>query len=92
VTTSIWQRIRGGGQPGLTCVELVELVTDYLEGALSPAEHARVERHLDACENCTHYVEEMRTTIALVGRIEEDDLSEEAKSELLEAFRGWARG
>ena len=90
--TSIWQRIRGGGQPGLTCVELVELVTDYLEGALSPSEHARVERHLGACENCTRYVEEMRTTITLVGRIEEDDLSPEAKSELLEAFRGWARG
>jgi anti-sigma factor RsiW len=90
--TGIWQRIRGGGQPGLTCVALVELVTDYLEGTLSPSEHARVETHLGACENCTRYVEEMRTTIALVGRIEEDDLSEEAKSELLEAFRGWARG
>jgi anti-sigma factor RsiW len=89
--TSIWQRIRGGGQPGLTCVELVELVTDYLEGALSPSEHARVERHLGACENCARYVEEMRTTIELVGRIEEDDLSPEARSELLEAFRGWAR-
>jgi anti-sigma factor RsiW len=54
--TSIWQRIRSGGQPGLTCVELVELVTDYLEGALSPSEHDRVERHLGACENCTRYV------------------------------------
>ena len=92
MTASIWQRIRGGRQPGLTCAELVELVTDYLEGALSPSEHARVERHLGACENCMRYVEEMRTTIALVGRIEEDDLSAEAKSELLAAFRGWARG
>jgi anti-sigma factor RsiW len=90
--TSIWQRIRGGGQSDLTCVELVELVTDYLEDALSPSEHARFERHLRACEHCTRYVEEMRTTITLVGRIEEDDLSAEAKSELLEAFRGWARG
>ena len=92
MTASIWQRIRGGRQPGLTCAELVELVTDYLEGALSPSEHARVERHLGACENCMRYVEEMWTTIALVGRIEEDDLSAEAKSELLAAFRGWARG
>ena len=92
MTASIWQRIRGGRQPGLTCAELVELVTDYLEGALSPSEHARVERHLGACENCMRYVEEMRTTIALVGRIEEDDLSAEAKSELLAAFRGGARG
>jgi len=89
--TSIWQRIRGGGQPGLTCVELVELVTDYLEGVLSPSDRDRFERHVGACENCTRYVEEMRTTIALVGRIEEDALSEEAKSELLEAFRGWVR-
>ena len=90
--TSIWQRIRGGVEPGLTCAELVELLTDYLEGALSTSEQARVERHLRGCENCTRYVEEMLTTIALVGRIEEDDLSAQAKTELLEAFRGWARG
>ena len=88
----IWQRIRGRGkEPGLTCVEVVELVTDYLEGALSERDRARVEAHLAACDNCTHYVEQIRITIRLVGRVEEDDLSAEAKAELMEAFRGWRR-
>jgi anti-sigma factor RsiW len=90
--TSIWQRTRGGGrQPELTCVELVELVTDYREGAPSPSERDRLERHLSGCESCTHYAEELRTTIALAGRVEGDDLSEEA-SVLLEAFRGRSCG
>jgi anti-sigma factor RsiW len=89
--TGIWQRITGRGAQGLTCVELVELVSDYLEGALTPAEQARFERHIDACSDCTHYLEEMRVTIALAGKLEEDDLSDAAKADLLAAFRAWAR-
>ena len=88
--TTIWQRIRGGGPRGLTCIELVELVTDYLEGNLGPDDRARVERHLAACDACTAYVDQMRVTIAVVGRIEVDDLSDAAKAELLHAFRDWA--
>ena len=88
----IWQRIRRRGkEPGLTCVEVVELVTDYLEGTLSERDRARVDAHLTACDGCTEYVEQMRITIRLVGRVEEDDLSAEAKAELMEAFRGWQR-
>jgi anti-sigma factor RsiW len=88
----IWQRIRRrGNEPGLTCVELVELVTDYLEGALGERDRARVEAHLAACDNCTHYVEQIRITIQLTGRVDEEDLSSEAKAELLEAFRSWQR-
>jgi anti-sigma factor RsiW len=87
----IWQRITGRGPQGLACVELVELVSDYLEGALSPAEQARFEQHIDDCADCTHYLEEMRVTIALAGKIEEDDLSDAAKDDLLAAFREWAR-
>ena len=89
--TSIRQRIRGRNEPELTCVELVELVTDYLEGALDNAERRRFERHIAGCDGCTGYLDEMRTTIALVGRLEVDGLSDGATSELLAAFRGWAR-
>ena len=89
--TTIWQRIRGGKPRGLTCNELVELVTDYLEGNLGEEDRARVERHLAACDGCTAYVDQMRVTISVVGRIEVDDLSEAAKEELLHAFRNWAR-
>ena len=89
--TTIWQRIRGGRSRGLTCIELVELVTDYLEGNLDEADRARVEQHLAGCDACTAYIDQMRVTIAVTGKIEVDDLSEAAKSELLHAFRGWAR-
>jgi anti-sigma factor RsiW len=88
--TGVFQRIRRGMQE-LTCVELVELVTDYLEGLLSEAERVRFEEHLRACHGCTNYLEQMRATIALVGRIEPEDLPESARAELLTAFRGWSR-
>ena len=83
--------MRGGKPPDLTCVELVELVTDYLEGGLSDDDRARFEAHLRDCEACTNYLDQIRLTIAVVGRVEPDDLSDEAKSELLAAFRGWTR-
>jgi anti-sigma factor RsiW len=89
--TTIWQRIRGRSEPALTCIELVELVTDYLEGALDHRQRARFEQHIGGCDGCTAYLDEMRVTIAVVGHIEEDDLSEEARMELLAAFRNWER-
>ena len=88
--TSIWQRIRGRGEPGLTCAQVVELVTSYLEGGLSEAERARFDAHLSECDGCTNYLDQMRVTIAVVGRVREDDLSDEVKAGLLTAFRGWA--
>jgi len=76
---------------GLSCQELVELVTDYLESALPPEEHARFEGHLDECGNCREYLAQMRTTIELTGELTPDSLSPEAESALLEAFRNWQR-
>ena len=73
----------------LTCAELVELVTDYVEGALPPAERARFEEHLTVCEGCVNYLDQMRTAIALTGRLRSDDLSPEVRAELVAAFRGW---
>jgi anti-sigma factor RsiW len=76
----------------LSCQELVELVTDYLEGALSAEEAARFEDHISRCGACAIYVEQIRQTIALTGRITPGSLPPAAEHELLEAFRGWRSG
>ncbi len=73
----------------LTCAELVELVTDYLEGALTGEERECFEEHLTICEGCVDYLDQMRTTIALTGRLRVDELSSEVTAELVQAFRGW---
>ena len=75
----------------LSCRELVELVTDYLEGALSPEEAARFEEHIGRCDGCGTYLEQMRQTIELVGHVPAGTLSAEAERELVEAFRGWRK-
>jgi len=73
----------------LTCQELVELVTDYLEGALPPDGVARFERHLSICPGCQTYVEQFREMIALTGGLREEDVSPAARDELLAQFRDW---
>jgi len=78
-------------RPSLTCNELVELVTDYLEGALSEDERARFEEHLSLCTGCRNYLGQMRTTIRVTGRLTEDAVPEEAMNELLRAFRTFER-
>ena len=77
--------------PGLSCQELVELVTDYLEGDLSRRDRRRVEKHLAACGACTAYVEQMRETLELLGTVPVDTLSAEAQATLLDAFRDFRR-
>jgi anti-sigma factor RsiW len=76
---------------GLSCQELVELVTDYLEGALGERDRRAFEGHLAGCDGCTEYVEQLRVTIRLTGTIVRDDLSPQAESALLQAFRDWRR-
>jgi len=73
----------------IVCQQAVELVTDYLEGALSPRERRRFERHLRACPNCTAYVEQIRITIALTGAVEIDELTPETRQDLSELYRRW---
>lgn len=73
----------------LDCIELVELVTDYLEDVLSPAERLRFEEHLALCDGCTTYVEQIRQTVALTGKLTPSALSETARDRLLAAFRDW---
>jgi predicted anti-sigma-YlaC factor YlaD len=69
----------------------VELVTDYLEGVLDDEHRERVEQHLGWCDGCESYLDQMRTTIRVTGRVREEDLSPEAREALLEAFRSWRR-
>ncbi len=73
----------------LVCRELVELVTGYLEGALSRRDRKRFERHITGCDGCTAYLDQMRRTIEATGRLTEEQVSEDARRELLAAFRDW---
>lgn len=73
----------------MMCRELVEVITEYLEGTLSPADRARFEAHLVVCPHCSRYLAQFRTTIRETGSLRSDDLSEELAGQLLEAFRGW---
>ena len=75
----------------LTCRELVELVTDYLEGSLSRRDRARFEAHIAGCTNCTRYLEQFRETIRLTGTLRESDVSPEAEATLLAEFQAWKR-
>jgi anti-sigma factor RsiW len=76
-------------EPEMACRELVQLVTDYLEGRLSPVDRDRFEAHIADCEYCATYVEQMRQTIRTLGRIPEESLSDEARDALLTAFHSW---
>jgi predicted anti-sigma-YlaC factor YlaD len=76
-------------EAALSCQELTELVTDYLEEALASAERARFEQHLSECGNCEIYLEQIRATVQLAGSLTPEALSPEAEEALLHAFRGW---
>jgi anti-sigma factor RsiW len=74
----------------LPCREVVELVTDYLEGALDARDRERVEHHLGGCDGCAAYLDQMRLTLRLAGRIEPEEIDPVFRKRLMEAFRGWA--
>jgi anti-sigma factor RsiW len=81
-------RLRGG-DPALSCQELVELVTDYFEDALSPVERARFDAHIAGCDACTMYLRQMRDMLDLLGDLTSDSISPQAERELLATFRDW---
>ena len=68
---------------------MVELVTDYLDGALSPRERRRFEEHIAACEACSAYLEQLRQLRAQLGGLVEEDVPPQIAQELGEAFRTW---
>jgi anti-sigma factor RsiW len=73
----------------LVCRQAVELVTDYLEGALSARDRERFEAHLADCPHCTEYLAQMRATIDAIGRIEPDSLAPAVRDELVRLYRRW---
>jgi anti-sigma factor RsiW len=73
----------------LSCQEVVELVTDYLEGALTRELHARFEQHIAHCTGCQSYLQQMRATIRTTGTLTAESISPEAEQALRDAFRGW---
>lgn len=73
----------------ILCQQAVELVTDYLEGSLSRRQRRRFEAHVRACPNCSAYLEQIRTIIALSRALEPDDLSPEAQEDFIELYRRW---
>jgi anti-sigma factor RsiW len=75
----------------ITCQEVVELVTDYVEHALPADEAAVFEQHLNFCDGCVWYVDQVRKTIDLVGELRAEDVPEATKAKLMTAFRDWRR-
>jgi predicted anti-sigma-YlaC factor YlaD len=73
----------------IPCREVVEMVTDYLEGALSRRDRRRIEHHLAGCPHCTAYLEQMRETLRLTGELVPEDLSPEMQREFGEIYDRW---
>jgi anti-sigma factor RsiW len=75
----------------LTCREMVELVTEYIEGTMPPRLRAIFEVHLSVCPGCTAYLDQMRQTIRALGKLTEETIAPRARDELLKAFQKWKR-
>jgi anti-sigma factor (TIGR02949 family) len=73
----------------LSCQDLTEIITDYLEGAMPRPDAARLEEHLRECGGCRTYLDQMRRTIQLTGRVPQDPIPAELRARLLEAFASW---
>jgi Putative zinc-finger len=76
---------------GYTCVEVVELAAEYVEGAMTPSQMTGFEMHLNFCDGCYTFVDQIRATAATAGRLTEEQIPEETKANLLAAFRNWTR-
>ncbi|MEA2972908.1 MAG: hypothetical protein QOG82_1366 [Actinomycetota bacterium] len=83
---------RARAREQIVCRQAVELVTDYLEGALTADERARFEAHLADCPHCTEYLREMRITISALGRVEPEEISAAARVDLVALYRSWQAG
>jgi anti-sigma factor RsiW len=83
-------RLRIGLSREIVCRQAVELVTDYLEGALSRGERRRLEQHLASCPHCREYLAQIRATIRLTGTVRPDDLSLQMQDDFIELYRRWA--
>ena len=73
----------------IACRQAVALMSDYLDGRLSERDRQRLELHLGDCDGCTEYLAQLRATIDALGHAEPDDLSDEARDELVDLYRRW---
>ncbi|AOR33111.1 anti-sigma factor [Streptomyces fodineus] len=73
----------------MDCVDFVELVTDFLEGALPEDDERRFIEHLAECSGCERYLDQFRRTIATTGELTPDSIAPDARQQLLSAFRDW---
>ena len=81
----------GPAENEMSCKELVEVITEYLEGTLPEADRARFDYHLGLCPGCQTYLDQMRLTVRVVGRLSEESIAPEARNEFLKAFRNWQK-
>ena len=81
-----WRRSRGHE---ITCRQAVGLVTDYLEGNLARDDRARFEAHLAECASCAEHVKQIQVTVAVMGRVRDDDLDPLAREDLMHLYRRW---
>ena len=73
----------------MTCQELSEIVTDYLEGTMPLSDRVRFDLHLAVCPECRRFLEQMKQTIAALGRVPSEPIPPEVEAKLLERFRDW---
>jgi len=73
----------------MTCRQVVELMTDYLEGALSAVDRARFEQHIAGCDGCTAYLAQLRMARKIMGKLADEPVPPAVERDLLEAFRTW---
>jgi anti-sigma factor RsiW len=78
--------------PAVTCQEFVELVTEYLDGAMSASDRVRFAAHIDHCDGCRAYLVQFRETITVLGHLPPESIDPVAEEKLLAAFRDWKRG
>jgi anti-sigma factor RsiW len=76
----------------LSCRQIVDVVTEYVDGALSSADRLAFEQHITICPPCRAYFTQMRTVVRVAGSLSEDDLPEHVRENLREMFRDWRRG
>jgi anti-sigma factor RsiW len=74
-------------QSDIACIDEVEVITDYLEGALPDAERRRLQEHLETCPGCTEYLEQMRTIAGSLGGLREESIPPELRRSLIASFR-----
>jgi putative zinc finger protein len=74
---------------GYTCIEVVELATEFIEGSLTPQEATLFELHLNFCDGCDSFLDQIRRTSELARELSEDEVPDDVKSGLMAAFRDW---